>query len=153
MSKQRAIGTAVESAIVRYARAHGFPHADRRPLAGALDKGDVLLCPGVIVEAKGGKAAEHASDGQIAAWLAETEAERVNANAAIGVLVTKRKGVGVTRAGDFWAHLDAQVFSDLLYEPDDGDEFTRRLNVPVRARFGDVLWLLRYAGWGEDIDD
>ncbi len=34
----KAKGTAAETAVVRYARAHGFPHADRLTLSGRYDR-------------------------------------------------------------------------------------------------------------------
>lgn len=48
-SKQK--GTAWETAIVNYV-SPVLPAAERIPLAGANDKGDVRLCAGVHVEAK-----------------------------------------------------------------------------------------------------
>lgn len=149
MSRNKATGTSFESALVRHARDNGFPGADRLPLSGALDRGDVGLCPGLIVECKAGKAAELASDGQIVKWLEETERERVNANAAIALLVTKRKGIGVTRMSEQWCHLDGGVFADLIYERNDGGEPYEPIGVPIRAHLGNVLELLCEAGWGE----
>lgn len=52
MSKSRAKGTAWESRLVRYLRDHGFPNADRHPLRGTADRGDINGVPGWIVEAK-----------------------------------------------------------------------------------------------------
>ena len=90
-------GTAAETAVVRYARAHGFPHADRLTLTGRYDRGDVLLAPGAIAEVKAGKAAQGASYNQVLAWLDETERERVNARADIAVLIVQRQGYGLGR--------------------------------------------------------
>lgn len=149
MSKR--IGTPFESALVRYAKEHGFPWADRIPLSGALDRGDVSLCPGLIVECKAGKAAEHASDGQIVKWLEETERERVNANAAIALLVTKRKGVGASRMTEQWCHLDGGVFADLIYQRSDGGDPYEWIGVPIRTHLGNVLELLRMAGYGDPL--
>ena len=145
------MGTATETGIVKYLRSHGFPHAERRPLSGALDRGDILVCPGVIIEAKSGNAAAHASDGQVQKWLDETERERVNANAVIGLLVTKRKGVSDQRAGEFWAHLDGGVFCDLIYERTDGEPY-EQIGVPIRTHLANVVELLREAGFGEPPD-
>lgn len=150
MSKR--IGTPFESALVKYAKENGFPWADRIPLSGALDRGDVSLCPGLIVECKAGNAAEHASDEQIRKWLAETERERVNANAAIGLLVTKRKGIGTARMGEQWVHLDGGVFADLIYARNDGGEQYEPIGIPVRAHLAGVVELLREAGYGSPRD-
>ena len=106
MNRPKAIGTAAETATVRALRRLGFPHAERRALTGTLDQGDVTGCPGVVWEVKGGTAAKTASDGQVAEWLAETERERVNAGADIGVLVLQRAGVGAANADRWWAVID-----------------------------------------------
>lgn len=94
-SKQK--GTAFETAVVRYCRENGFPLCERRALAGALDLGDALLCPGVILEMK---AHATVTDGLIKEWLIETERERKNANATYGILVVKRPRRAVQ---DSWA--------------------------------------------------
>ena len=52
MSKQRAKGTAAETAVVNYLKANGFPDADRSPLRGVLDKGDVAGIRNVVIEIK-----------------------------------------------------------------------------------------------------
>ena len=85
------------------ARRLGFPNADRLTLAGRLDRGDVGLCPGVVLEVKGGDAARIASDGDIGRWLDETERERVNAHAAHAFLVVQRGHVGAINAHRWWA--------------------------------------------------
>ena len=110
MSRSRAIGTSAESAVVKLARSSGFPYAERRALAGADDQGDIRLDlhGRVILEVKAGKAAETASDSQVAAWLVEAERERDAAGAWYGFLVLKRAGKGPRNAGQWWAvaHLD-----------------------------------------------
>lgn len=148
MSRAKQIGTDAEGAVVDYLRGHGWPFAERRILNGVHDKGDVTGTPSLCWEVKGGKAAETASDGQIAAWLIETERERVNANAAIGILVTKRPRIGRPRAGEWWAHLDGGVFCDLIYERHDGEPY-EQIGVPIRTHLANVVELLRDAGYGE----
>lgn len=88
MSKSRSKGTSFETLIVRFLRDVGFPYAERRALHGNLDKGDVTGCGPLVFECKAAKRHE------LSAWLAETEQERVNANADYGVLVVKRQGHG-----------------------------------------------------------
>jgi hypothetical protein len=104
MSRSKDIGTRGETAVIRYARDHGFPAADRRPLKGSLDEGDILLCHQAILEVKSGKTAQNASYNQKLAWLAETERERVNAATLLGALVVQRRGFGVGRveSWEFW---------------------------------------------------
>lgn len=86
MNRSKAKGTAWESAIVAYLVAQGAPYAERRALAGALDRGDVAGVQGVVIEAKA--AARH----EFGAWLAEAETERANDRADVGVVWAKRRG-------------------------------------------------------------
>lgn len=152
-NRPKQIGTAAETAVVRTLRTLGFPHAERRALTGALDQGDITGCPGLVFEVKGGEAAKVASDAQITAWLAETEAERLNAGADIGVLVLQRRGVGASNAGRWWAvvwlhdicHARGQ---DCPVRP--ACEVFRE--VPARLLLADVTTLLRAAGYGEPLD-
>lgn len=46
-NRPKAIGTAAETAVVRYLAAHGFPAAERRALHGATDLGDITGTPGL----------------------------------------------------------------------------------------------------------
>lgn len=115
MSKRRSkdIGTAGESSVVRYLQTNGFPHAERRALRSRYDCGDITGTPGLVWEVKAGDAARNASDGQVDRWLAETETERVNARADIGILVVVRKGIGEKNAGRWWAILrGSDIFTD-----------------------------------------
>lgn len=61
---------------------------------------------------------------EIPTWLRETETERVNAGAEYGLLVIKPKGVGHANVGNWWA---VQTLSQ-------------------------AVWLLRQAGFGDDLD-
>lgn len=146
VNKPKNIGTATETAVVRYLRENGFPNAERRALAGAVDLGDIVGTPGIVWEVKGGKAAETASDAQIEAWLAETETERRNADEGLGVLVTKRKAVGSTRVGDWWAWLsvapEPPAGSPGMLTPSWGDV----TSFPVRMRMVDLMFTL--FAWG-----
>ena len=53
-NRPKAIGTAAETAVVRYLAAHGFPNAERRALHGATDLGDITGTPSLCWEVKGG---------------------------------------------------------------------------------------------------
>src|SRR5690606_5416001 len=88
-NRPKQIGTKAETAVTRAAQTRGFPHAERRALRGRNDVGDVLLCPGVVVEVKGGDMARRASDALVAKWLLETERERINAGAEHAFLVVQ----------------------------------------------------------------
>lgn len=152
MSRSKQIGTDAEGAVVDFLKKNGWPYAERRILSGIHDKGDVTGTPGICWEVKGGAAAEGASDGQVAAWLVETERERVNAKASVGILVMKRKGIGRPRAGEWWAVLDGGVFADLIYSRNDGGEQFEPIGIPVRAHLAGVVELLREAGYGSPRD-
>ena len=140
--RPRDIGTAAESAVCRYLAANGFPHAERRSLKGTFDQGDVTGTPGICWEVKGGAAAKTASDGLIATWLDETDLERVNARADIGVLVVQRAGIGPANAGRWWAVVNSTDFiaTDVP------------LKFPVRLYLADAVTLLRVVGYGTPLD-
>lgn len=146
MSRSRGIGTTAETAVVRYLRTRGFNHAERRALTGAHDQGDITGTPGLCWEIKSGRAAETASDGLIQDWLEETETERLNAHADIGILVTKRPGYGPNRAASWWAHLDLVSWYALLnaHRPLDQDLYS----APVRVHLSTLVPLLHTAGYG-----
>ena len=84
MSKSKAKGTAFETAVVRYLQANGFPYAERAPLAGNKDRGDITGTPGLVWECKNAKTI------RLSEWIDETETETVNANADYGILIVKR---------------------------------------------------------------
>jgi len=106
MSASKAKGTAAETAVTRWFQAHGWPHAERRALTGAYDMGDINLEPAIVVEVKNQKAIA------LAEFLAETERERINANAEIGVCVIKKRGT--TNPGEFYAVTSLDQFAWLL---------------------------------------
>ncbi|NBT79096.1 MAG: hypothetical protein EBT04_11705 [Betaproteobacteria bacterium] len=108
MSKQRAKGTAAETAVVNYLKANGFPDADRSPLRGVLDKGDVTGIRNVVIEIKNHRTYA------IPAWLRELEVEATNAQASKAFLVVKPNGVGASRVGDWWAVLPLWRMAELL---------------------------------------
>ena len=126
--------------MVRALRGLGFPQAERRALAGIHDLGDITGCPGIVWEVKAGAAAKTASDGQIDAWLAETEAERVNARADVGVLVTARAGIGALNADRWWAHVPV------------GFSHETTTGFPVRMTLANACSMLRFAGYGEPVE-
>jgi hypothetical protein len=141
------IGTATETAVVNYLREHGWPSAERRALAGTYDLGDIIGTPGICWEIKGGKAAETAGDGQVGAWLAETERERWNAQADFGVLVMKRRACGTASVGRWWAVMHARDLAWLI-RPGNDDVAPGAHPQPVRLHLADAVTLLRAAGYG-----
>lgn len=111
VNKPKNIGTAAETAVVKYLATHGFPDAERRTLKGVQDMGDITgLHRHLVVEVKGGEAAKSASDNQVIEWLRETERETIRAGAIYGILILQRRGVGAPNAGRWWAVLTAGTF-------------------------------------------
>lgn len=93
VNKPKAIGTAGESAVRNFLNGDGWPECHRIAQTGREDSGDLLICDKplrAIAEVKSGAVAEKASSALIWAWLEETERERRNADAALGVLVVRR---------------------------------------------------------------
>jgi len=138
VNPSKAIGTQAETLVTRFLQENGFGTAERRALHGTYDLGDITGTPGICWEVKSGHAAETASDGLINAWLAETETERKNAKADIGVLVVKRKGKGA--AGDWWA-IDRCRYGGLLGS----------YVYPVRYLLKDYVRNLRLDGYGDEL--
>lgn len=100
-------GTWAETVTVTYLNQAGFPYAERRTLSGALDRGDVSLCPGVIAEVKNHRTPH------LGPWMAETERERVNAGAELAALIVKPPGLGATRVGQWWAGMPYGAYANL----------------------------------------
>lgn len=86
MSKQRAKGTAWESAIVRYLAAEGFPHVERRALNGTQDRGDLAGIPGWVIEAKNCRSMD------LAGWVDEVALEQANDGAEFSAVWHHRRG-------------------------------------------------------------
>ena len=106
-------GTRAESSVVRWLHAHGYPDARRQVLAGSKDKGDLWVTLGVIAEVKTRNTAAglgQPGEAELAKWMAETEAERVNAKAAHAVLIVKRKGTA--DPGRWWAYVPANELAN-----------------------------------------
>lgn len=86
MSRNKQRGTSWESKIVELLRDRGWPHAERRALGGAHDRGDIAGVPAVVIEAK------NCAKVELAAFLDEAETERANDKADLGVAWIKRRG-------------------------------------------------------------
>lgn len=145
-NKPKAIGTRGETGVVRAARELGFPEARRLALAGAADVGDALLCPGVMVEVKAGKAAKTASLAQIDLWCLDTERERLAHGATVGLLVVQRAGYSADRAAYWRAFMPSWLVASL--------QLTRGTVVAehdfwIETTFARALLLLRGYGYGE----
>lgn len=109
MSAGRAKGTRWETACVNFLREHGFPWADRLPLSGAKDRGDVTLGPGSPVHEM-----KNQNRHSLAEWLDEANTEAANAKAPFGVVWFKRRGKA--SAGDGFVVMDGHSYVKLLHE-------------------------------------
>lgn len=107
MSRSKQKGTLAETAVVNYLRQF-WPSVERRALSGAKDKGDVAGIPNVVIEIK-----NHASY-KLTEWIKETEVERNNAQASVGILVIKPKGVGVSQVDKWYAVVPLETMVTLL---------------------------------------
>lgn len=85
---------------------------DRRPKTGAHDKGDI----GGVRDRDGGRVVLECKDygGRLlpAQWIKEAHTERDNDNAAIGVVVAKRRGT--TSPGEQWCLMTVADLVHLL---------------------------------------
>lgn len=152
------IGTAAETAVVRYLRGAGFPHAERRALRGNQDAGDITGTPGVCWEVKGGTAAKLASDAQVQDWLDDTSKEKAAAGAGadVAVLVLQRKGIGTANAGRWWALMPGWQYEALSGSGRRTDglgglaSWSFGDRGPLRMHLAQACALLRYAGYGTD---
>lgn len=101
-------GTAWETAIVAALARNGWPHAERRRLAGVLDRGDIAGVAGVCIEAK------NTARLDLAGAVDEANREARNAGAGIGAAWLKRRGR--TAAEDGYVVMDGETFMALLAE-------------------------------------
>lgn len=108
MSKQRAKGTAAESAVVSYLREHGFRYAERRALRGNADAGDIAGVPGFTIDVKA-----HA-EMRLAEWLDRAEEQASNGAVGAGVVWHKRRGKG--SPGDWYVTMSGDAFVWILEE-------------------------------------
>lgn len=142
-------GTAAETAVVRWARANGFEGADRQPLRGNRDAGDVALCPGIVLEVKAHRTAATGQPGPLAlsAWMGQAEAERANAGAAHCPLVVKRSGT--TDVGRWFAYMPVWGLAELLGSPLPA---LRDREEPMCMSVDTLVGILRHAGYGSSLE-
>lgn len=108
LASAKAAGRAWESAIVDYLHLRGWPHAERRRLAGANDRGDIAGLPGICIEAKNTKTIS------LADFLDQAVLEAANDGARYGVAWIKRRGH--TSPARAYVVMDGDAFTDLLKE-------------------------------------
>lgn len=106
MSRSKSKGTAWEGAIVRYLAVEGFPHVERRALAGTADRGDIAGIPGVVIEAKNCKSIT------LAAWVDEAAIEQANDGAEFSAVWHHRRGRA--SPADGFVTMSGSTFTRLL---------------------------------------
>jgi len=148
VNRPKAIGTRGETGVVRCARDFGFPAARRLALAGANDEGDIELYPGVIAEVKTGKHAKQASLAQVDLWWMETEIERRNHGATVGLLVIQRAGYSPERAAYWRCFVGAPLVAMLQVRK---GVLIHEHNFPVEMTFAKAMHLLRGYGFGDPL--
>lgn len=89
----KAAGSRFERVIADCLAEHVDDRIDRRVKTGAADKGDIggvrtEFGQRVVLELK-----DHGGAVKVGPWLDEAETERINDDAAVGVVVAKRRGV------------------------------------------------------------
>lgn len=147
-------GTKGETALVRYARNHGFGAADRLTKTGRHDRGDVQLAPGCMAQVKCVKVASKRgpTPALLTEWMTQTRVQTMNGRHDFGFLVVKREGT--TDVGRWFAFLEVRHLVELVdsYADRDTADNTER-NVaywrPVCMDVADFLPILRHAGWGD----
>ena len=111
MSKSKQKGTAWETECVRYLQSYTKSEFMRLPLVGTKDVGDIrcLDLPEFVFECKNRKDAL-SSLSQI---MKETEQERINAEAAFGAAIVKRRNFGT---GGAYVVMELHNFAQLIKE-------------------------------------
>ena len=93
----RAAGSRFERLIADYLATHVDDRVDRRVKTGAKDRGDISglrhMGQRIVIECK-----DYGGRLQPGPWIEETERERLNDDAGVGIVVAKRRGT--TAPGD-----------------------------------------------------
>lgn len=104
------IGTQAETWVAEYMSYHGWPDAEKRRTSGSKDRGDINSGQSkLVVEVKADKGMAFPE------FLRQTEIERVNASAAVGVCVIKPPGFGKQRMDRWWMLMSGGTYDALQY--------------------------------------
>lgn len=110
----RQAGTKFESDTVAYLRSHlDDDRIERRAKTGAKDRGDItgirtVTGERVVIECK------DVTKLNLSGWVNEADIERGNDDAAVGVVVHKRRGVGPKTMGDTYVTMTLRDLAALL---------------------------------------
>jgi hypothetical protein len=129
MSASRAKGTGAETAVVNYLRDNGWPHAERRALGGAKDRGDIAGVVSTVIEVK------NCARMELAQWVDEAEVEAGNDDAMYGVVWHKRRGRG--SPSGWFVTMSGATFTALLADALGIDRTA--ISAVGRAALGELL--------------
>lgn len=107
----KAAGARFARSIADHFRAHGHPYADKQPLTGSRDLGDVAN----VHHFDGHPIALELKDRATLAlpeWWREAQAEAANLGTPYAAIVHKRRGV--SDPGQQWVTLTVDTFNDLI---------------------------------------
>lgn len=153
-------GVRTEQLLAGYLRSAGYPNAERAVRTGitvtgriVADPGDIHGTPGLVWQAKGLRPLT-AAENKVPAWLAETEAQRVGANADLGVLVVRRDQ---RPAAEWFTFVPiADLYSLGGVHPHASGVLRDRpradlVLMAARLYLGDLVQLLRASGYGDPV--
>ena len=103
-------GSSAESAVLEYFKRRGFKWVYRMRQQGAKDRGDIGNIEDVVIEVKAQR------EYTLATWMKEVAVEKANAEAQIGALVMKPKGIGTINVSQWWVLLTLEDLTKLLIE-------------------------------------
>jgi hypothetical protein len=141
-NKPKNRGTAAESAVVKWLHTNGYPDARRQPPTGNKDQGDLWVNLRTIAEVKTRNTAAglgQPGEAELAKWMAETEAERVNAGAWHAVLIVKRRGT--SNPGRWFAYVPATYLANQV-------AFLDPTNAPISMDLATWVRLMRAGAFG-----
>jgi hypothetical protein len=155
-------GVVTEQLLARFLRGHGFPHAERAVRTGVrtadrtvADPGDITGTPGLVWQAKALKPITRAEN-NVLPWMVETEQQRADAGADLGVLVLRRdqrppeQWFAFLPLADAFGRLGGAYPAALLDHLDDRETLVAW---PARFYLGDLVTLLRGCGYGDPLTD
>lgn len=140
----RTRGHKAERDLCKWLRPNGYPHAERAVRTGyrtpehtSPDPGDITGTPGIIWSVK------DCGVERLPVWLVELDTMTTAGD--IGLLVIKRRGHA--NPGQWWCWLQLDQLITLI---DGGQDPGFRF--PVRLELGNVVLLLRAAGYGSPVE-
>lgn len=78
-------GGRFERELVQFLKENGFPHAERRALRGADDRGDIVGIPGLVIEAKSHNRLD------LPGWLDQLREEKERDGGSDGAVIARRR--------------------------------------------------------------